>query len=87
MAFDDKKLKLEDVFNCSITSKRFFELARSHKKFVNCMSIAKHIFSFDPDYFDFSSDEMKALGKIICQKFEQNIEKYSHVFNIANKKH
>ena len=51
------------------------------------MSIAKHIFSFDPDYFDFSSDEMKALGKIICQKFEQNIEKYSHVFNIANKKH
>ena len=82
-----KKLKFEDVFNCSIFSKRSFELTRSHKKFVNCMRISKHIFSFDPDYFHFLSDKMKTPGRIICEKLGQSIKKCSYVFNIVNQIH
>ena len=56
-----KKLKFDDVFACSLVSKRFFGITISCKKFVDCMRMSKFLFGFDPDYFDFLSNEIRLL--------------------------
>ena len=55
-----RKLKFSDEFNFSIVSKRFCQITRSHKKFVNAMRISKHIIRIDGDYFEFLQDELKS---------------------------
>lgn len=46
-----KNLKLADLFNFSIVSKRFYHISRLQKRFFNAMKISKHIFSFDLWYY------------------------------------
>ena len=78
-----KKLKFIGVFTCSLLSKRFCCLSRSERDFVDCMRVSKFVFGFDPDYFDFLSDEIKELGKTVRKKIEKDIKERSFVFSIV----
>ena len=45
------------------------------------MRVSKFVFGFDPDYFDFLSDEIKELGKTVRKNFEKDIKERSFVFS------
>ena len=77
-------MKLSDIFNFSIVSKRFYQITRSHKKFCKAIRISKYIVGFDEDYFDFLQDELQTLDKNICEKFKEKIVKNYFVFNLLD---
>ena len=79
-----KKIKLSDIFNFSIVSKRFYQITRPHKEFCKAIRISKHIVGFDEDYFDFLEDELQTLGKNICEKFKEKIVKNYFEFNLLD---
>ena len=74
----------DDVFACSLVSKRLFGITRSCKKFADCMRMSKFVFGFDPDYFDLLSNEIKALGKTAPENFQKDIKKHRFVFGVGN---
>ena len=74
----------DDVFACSLVSKRLFGITRSCKKFADCMRMSKFVFGFDPDYFDLLSNETKALGKTAPENFQKDIKKHRFVFCVVN---
>ena len=47
------------------------------------MRVSKLVFGFDPDYFDFLSDEIKELGKTVRKNFEKDINERSFVFSVV----
>ena len=46
------------------------------------MEILNHVFSFDPDEFDFLSEEMLNLSKKIQENFKSTIVKNKYVFSL-----
>ena len=60
-------------------SKGFYQITRSHKKFVNAIRISKHIVSFE-----FLQDELKSLGNNIRKKFKEKIVKNYFVFGLVD---
>ena len=48
------------------------------------MRFSRCIVNFDQDHFDFLQDELKSLGKDICEKFNEKFVKRPHVFGLVD---
>ena len=48
------------------------------------MRILKHIVSLDGHYFEFLQDDLKSLGKNICENFKEKIAKNFFVYGLVD---
>ena len=77
-------MKLCDLFNLPMVSKRFYDILRVNKKFTSTMTFSKRILNFDTDYFDFLKSELRYLGREIRKKFEERIVRDTFVFSLID---
>ena len=77
-------MKLCDLLNFSMVSKRFYNISRVNKKFTSAMAFSKSILNFDADYFDFLKSELLFLWKEIKKKFQERIFKNTFVFSLTD---
>ena len=76
-------MKFSDIFIFSIVSKRFYQMTRLHKFFLE-ESEFLNIVSFDEEHFDFLQTELQTFGKNIREKFKEKIIKNLFVFNLLD---
>ena len=67
-------MKFSDIFIFSIVSKRFYQMTRLHKFFLE-ESEFLNIVSFDEEHFDFLQTELQTFGKNIREKFKEKLSK------------
>ena len=77
-------MKLCDVINLSMVSKRFYHISRVNKKFTSAMTFSKCILNFDTGYFDFLKSEFRFLGREIRKRFEKRIVRHTFVFSLID---
>ena len=77
-----KKIKLCDLFNLSLVSKRLYDISRVNKKFKSAVTFSKRILNFDTDYFDFLKSELGCLGREVRKMFERRIVRNTFIFSL-----
>lgn len=71
------------VFNFSLVSKKFYDISKSHKYFVDKMRTSKYIFGSNFYYPDFLLKELLKLNKETSDTFKDSlIKKKAFLFNL-----